>query len=233
MMIYLAGILILLGSLILLFTFFQESGTTQPKQTRPSSTQKSSNYDVRKVKSFNISTETHRNPETDSRIRQERKLDSQKEDLNITDQSPVLERIFADDVKYAELVQEEEEEKLNAPVSIHIRGILFLDYARKIPENLKKNYHEKWKEEAFLHFKRIGLAELEETSGVVQFHITNQAFHKLILDEIEQILFYKNAFTIIPQNPTLPISVFFTNEIDKFKEYVSKKYSSVENYIKK
>lgn len=232
-MIYLAGILILLGSFILLLTFFQESKPSY--QTKGKSVKnKSQNSSQHKTKGFTILTvDSRKNAETDSKIRKERELEPQEEEPPMTDQTPVLERIFADDVKYAELVQEDEKlEQETSPV-IHIRGILFLDYARKIPENLKKNYHEKWKEENFLHFKRIGSVELEEDSGVVHFFITNQTIHKLFLEEVEQILFYRNAFTLIPENPTLPISVFFTDEIDKFKEHVSKKYSSIEHYIKK
>ncbi|MCX7999136.1 MAG: hypothetical protein N3A69_09335, partial [Leptospiraceae bacterium] len=213
-MIYIAGLLILLGSFILLFTFFQDMRPVSTRKTHPKTSKASSslNSDLKKTKGFTIISENRRNFDADERIRKERKLEHEEEG-NLTDQSPILERIFADDVKYAELVQEDEEveEEIENPIQkapqiIHISGILFLDYARKIPENLKKNYHEKWKEEAFLHFKRIGFAELEEKAGMVQFYITNQTIHKLLLDEVEQILFYKNAFTLIPQNPALPIS---------------------------
>ncbi len=235
-MIYLAGILILLGSFILLFTFFQETKPTSEMKTKKKSfpqQKTSSNFEFKKRKSYSFaSSENSNHTETDVRIRKEREL-FPKEETMITDQSPVLERIFADDVEYAELVQEgEDSENSQSTPMVQVKGILFLDYARKIPENLKKNSYEKWKEDAFLHFKRIGFAELQENSGIVQFHIPQQIVYKLIFDEVEQILFYKNAFTLIPQNQALPIAVFFTDQIDIFKEYVSKKYSSIENYIK-
>lgn len=238
-MIYLAGILIFLGSLILIFTFFQDVQLSSEKKTRKgfAKEKSSSNSDQKKKKTYSLSTaESKNHSETDLRIRKEREL-FPKEETMITDQSPVLERIFANDIEYAELVQEEEEtedleSQTQTPQILQVKGILFLDYARRIPENLKKNSHERWKEEAFLHFKRVGSAELQENSGIIHFYTLKQAVHKLILDEVEQILFYKNAFTLIPENPTLPIVVFFTNEIDKFKEYVSKRYSSIENYVK-
>lgn len=239
-MIYLAGIFILLGSLLLLITFFQEAKRHQEKIVNKKSFQEKvvSNQDFKKRKTYSVFTSSPNksNSERDMKIRKERELSS-KEEANLTDQSPVLERIFANDIEYAELVQEEEETTHSKPQVetqqiIQVKGILFLDYARKIPETLKKNSLEKWKEGTFLHFKRIGSTELQEDAGIIQFIAPNQIIQKLSLEEVEQILFYKNTFTLIPQNPALPIAVFFSNEVDKFKEYVSKRYSSIENYVK-
>jgi hypothetical protein len=108
------------------------------------------------------------------------------------------------------------------PDVLQIAGVLFLDYSRKIPFDYRKFRDIDWQENSFVHFKRIGSIKMLEYNGIVQFHAPNLN-HELSLETIDQIVFYDNAFSLIPINPTLPASLVFSMETGKFKALMSEK----------
>ncbi|MCB1177378.1 MAG: hypothetical protein KDK36_07355 [Leptospiraceae bacterium] len=120
-----------------------------------------------------------------------------------------------------EIINHREEEK--KPEVTQINGVLFLDFGRKIPFDYRKFRDVEWQENSFMHFKRIGDVKVLEYNGTVQFH-SPVSSHELSLENIEQIVFYDNAFTLIPHNPTHPTSLIFSMETGKFKTLMTERF---------
>lgn len=104
------------------------------------------------------------------------------------------------------------------------KGTLFLDYGRKIPFQSRKLKETDWKEDDFSSFKRIGDIKMTDSNGFFEFHHSN-TIYKYRVEELEQVIFYEHAFSLIPDNPVTPTPLVFTDDIENFKKFLSKTYS--------
>jgi hypothetical protein len=240
-MIYFSFFLVSLGVVFVLYSFLVVS------EDKPLFEKKKSNHTYRKkissvkkensslkAKLFNFKYPSVKNPtEVDEKIRKERVLENQ---IQIKPKEPELEKIFPDTIQMAELAEEEAEAE---PISLHteptlpkpnfvlqISGTLFLDFGRKIPFDFKKFKNIEWTEETFLHFKRIGKVKMLEHDGIVEFHTGNVA-HEFILEQMDHIIFYENVFTLVPISPSMPVSIMFSADTEKFKKVVTKRFEVI------
>lgn len=246
-MIYFAGFLVLVGLLFFLYALLVatedkpliEPGTAS-KSLRAKKVNKKNhdkNSDL-KEKLFNFKYPVHRNPtEMDQKIRKERSMGQTSVPSPVRE--PQVEKIFQDPIPFAELAEDEPDEIPLEPIELQtepslpkskivlrISGLLYLDFGRKIPFDFKKFRNVEWTEESFLHFKRVGKVEMFEHDGVVEFH-AGQTTHELDLELVEQIIFYENAFTMVPTNPSLPVSLLFSPETRKFKKLITERFPVV------
>lgn len=241
-MIYFSGFLVLVGLLFFLYAvlvaseerpLFERSKTV--RTTRKVRKAMEREPSLLKAKLFNFKYPMERNPtEMDQKIRKERVMAGE---IRKAPREPELEKIFQDPIPFAELAEDELENPepivlqtepmvAEPKMVLQITGTLFLDFGRKIPFDFKKFKNIEWTEESFLHFKRVGKVKMLEHDGVVEFH-AGQSTHELELDHVEQIVFYENAFTLVPINPTMPVSLMFSSDTGKFKEVVTQRFQVV------
>jgi hypothetical protein len=103
-----------------------------------------------------------------------------------------------------------------------INGILYLDFSKKLPFYDRHIKNLNWSEENFLHLKRIGKVKMIEYDGNIQFHSDGHV-HEFLLEELDQIVFYDRAFSLMPENYSVPSSLFFSDDASKFKNQIALK----------
>ncbi|MCB1160047.1 MAG: hypothetical protein H7A25_19210 [Leptospiraceae bacterium] len=119
--------------------------------------------------------------------------------------------------------QIESEEEVQEETGFALDGILFLDYGRKIPYDDRNIQNIDWEEEFFEHFKRVGNVRLREEEDSFEFHHQN-TIHRYSVPSLSQVIFYDNAFSLLPKDDETPIPLFFTEKVDRFKDFLTEKY---------
>ncbi|MEM7182632.1 MAG: hypothetical protein AAF518_17085 [Spirochaetota bacterium] len=106
---------------------------------------------------------------------------------------------------------------------LKLTGILFLDYGKKIPFDNRKLKNIQWNEEFFTGFKRIGSATLFSKVESLDFSHEEELF-RYPVEDLQQVIFYDHAFSFIPANDSLPVPVFFTEDIQLLKDYLASQF---------
>lgn len=239
-MIYVAILMVLVGLLLFFYASITSSAPERKKEmnyhhSNPSKKNTSNDSDL-KSKVFNMRYPDKKYTDAiDEKIRYQRTLN--KTVLTSTESIGIMQNNISspieDEKELKPLFQpktSESNERLKQEQKsfahkknddyFHLDGILFIDFSRKIPHGSKKIKNTDWKEDAFTNFKRVGKVRMFQEEGIFQF-TTGQLTHTYKVEELEQIVFYEKAFSFIPSSLNLPVPVFFTDELLKFKEYLS------------
>ncbi len=104
---------------------------------------------------------------------------------------------------------------------IELNGLLFLDYSRTIPFQSKDLKSTIWSENMFQNFKRIGVARIQHKNNSFKF-ITGNLLTDYAFSDIAEVVFFEQAFSIIPKKRFLPIPLIFSEEVGKLKSVVMK-----------
>jgi hypothetical protein len=104
---------------------------------------------------------------------------------------------------------------------IELNGLLFLDYSRTIPFQSKDLKSTVWSENMFQNFKRIGVARIQHKNNSFKF-ITGNLLTDYAFSDIAEVVFFEQAFSIIPKKRFLPIPLIFSEDIAKLKSVVMK-----------
>lgn len=104
---------------------------------------------------------------------------------------------------------------------IELNGLLFLDYSRTIPFQSKDLKSTVWSENMFQNFKRIGVARIQHKNNSFKF-ITGNLLTDYAFSDIDEVVFFEQAFSIIPKKRFLPIPLIFSEEVSKLKAVVMK-----------
>lgn len=105
--------------------------------------------------------------------------------------------------------------------TFELSGLLFLDYSRNIPFQRKELKSITWNESMFQNFKRIGSAKIQHKNKSFKL-ITENLSHEYSFMDIEEVIFFNEAFSIIPKKRILPIPLIFSEEVEKLKAEVTK-----------
>jgi len=105
--------------------------------------------------------------------------------------------------------------------TFELSGLLFLDYSRNIPFQTKELKSITWNESMFQNFKRIGSAKIQHKNKSFKL-ITGNLSHEYSFTDIEEVIFFDEAFSIIPKKRILPIPLIFSEEVGKLKAVVTK-----------
>ncbi len=177
--------------------------------------------------------------ELERKIRQERrmattivkpKLEESKLEMPTLDDFPEENSIssFYETVhtKSMSTMQETRERIETIPVEeettmIELNGLLFLDYSRTIPFQSKDLKSTAWSENMFQNFKRIGVARIQHKNNSFKF-ITGNLLTDYAFSDIDEVVFFEQAFSIIPKKRFLPIPLIFSEEVAKLKAVVMK-----------
>ncbi|MCP5496564.1 MAG: hypothetical protein H7A23_18610 [Leptospiraceae bacterium] len=228
-----AILLVLLGVFCFIYVFFKQQGEERnPRKAGKGNSKKRYEHD-NQYTLFNLRyPEYKESSEYEAKIRMERSLG--KKWVNISQESitEIHNTIVEEKViPYSTITNDMEVEKetVEEPnthitvldVGFSISGILFLDYGKKIPYENKKFKDIDLMEDNFLSFKRIGPATMEEREGSFSFVVNGSQLHEYHVHSLDQIVFLEGAFSFIPTDEELPVPVFFTDEIDKFKRFLA------------
>lgn len=110
-------------------------------------------------------------------------------------------------------------EKIVPMNQISLRGLLFFDYAKSIPFENKQIQSLDWQEGAFSSFKRIGFVDVIHENKTFKLTSGNSSF---VYDysDIHEIVFFNEAFALIPKKTLFPTPLVFTEETQKLKETI-------------
>ncbi len=177
--------------------------------------------------------------ELERKIRQERrmatttvkpKLDETKFEMPTLEDFPEESSIssFYETVQTKSLntIQETRERIETIPVEedgtmIELNGLLFLDYSRTIPFQSKDLKSTTWSENTFQNFKRIGVARIQHKNNSFKF-ITGNLLTDYAFSDIAEVIFFEQAFSIIPKKRFLPVPLIFSEEVARLKSIVMK-----------
>ena len=99
---------------------------------------------------------------------------------------------------------------------IFITGNLYVDFSKEIPLGNRNLKSLDWKEVDFQHFRRMGSTKLYENNGNIE--IKNESvLYRIVINEIEKIIFYENSVCIIPNNNESPNLLFFSGDVNLLK----------------
>ena len=99
---------------------------------------------------------------------------------------------------------------------IFINGNLYVDFSKQIPLGDRNIKSMDWKEVDFQHFRRMGSTKLYENNGNIEIKNENVMF-RIVINEIEKIIFYENSVCIMPNNNESPNLLFFSEDINLLK----------------
>ncbi|MDX1957979.1 MAG: hypothetical protein SFU98_05370 [Leptospiraceae bacterium] len=221
-MIYLAALMIVLGfALVLLGSRKNPPKQTikQPHTNNPQSSERIIQNLSPKLRSnlFNLKYPDIKNTvEIDQKILMDRAMKNLRHNFPKTPEK-------REEVIEIPLIQDETQVLERREDIFQLKGVLFLDYSHKIPFEKKQLTEEEWEEAHFQHLHRVGKAKMLELDGEIQFQ-TGKETHDIKLDEIDQIIFYDKAFTLIPNNPSKPSSLVFSEESNSFKRVLTEKF---------
>ncbi|HMW04258.1 MAG TPA: hypothetical protein PK079_08775 [Leptospiraceae bacterium] len=189
---------------------------------------------------FNFRYPEHRSStEIEKKIRQERrmatsewkpKLDQSEMEMPTLDEIPEENSIssFYNTVhtKTTNSIQETREKMETIPIEeessmIELNGLLFLDYSRTIPFQSKDLKSIQWSENMFQNFKRIGVARVQHKNNSFKF-ITGNLLTDFAYSDIAEVIFFDQAFSIIPKKRFLPVPLIFSEDVNKLKALIVK-----------
>lgn len=244
-MIYLATIMILIGLLFFVIAsigpeLVASSKKPMPKQAPKAQVVRNSPRATKKIL-FNFRYPEYKgSTELERKIRQERrmattttvkpKLEETKFEMPTLEDFPEESSIssFYETVQTKSLntIQETRERMETIPVeeetaTIELNGLLFLDYSRTIPFQSKDLKSTAWSENMFQNFKRIGVARIQHQNNSFKF-ITGNLLTDYAFSDIAEVIFFEQAFSIIPKKRFLPIPLIFSEEVAKLKSVVMK-----------
>lgn len=246
-MIYLATIMILIGLLFFVIASLGPelvSASSKKKAMKPVSKTQVVRNSPRAAKSkkvlFNFRYPEHRSStEIEKKIRQERRMSTT--DWKPRQEESELEMPTLDDIpeeasissfyntihtKTVSNIQETRERIETIPVEddskmIELNGLLFLDYSRTIPFQSKDLTSIQWSETMFQNFKRIGVARIQHKDNSFKF-ITGNLLTDFAYSDIAEVVFFDQAFSIIPKKRFLPVPLIFSEDIERLKAVVVK-----------
>ena len=235
-MIYFAIVLILAGIAFFLYAYYEPAKPKKESSVRPERKMKASYRQMNeeetvipvnlKATLLNRRYPEHKfSQEVENKIRQERVLSAKFHFPEIQD-AVIPERDSTDEEEPKKSVSLQNQVKENSGAYsneiFRLNGTLYFDYSRKIPFTDRKIREKVWEEADFTHFSRIGKVKMLEIDGVLQFR-SGQIYHEFSLEQIEEIVFYEKAFSLIPANPSLPSTLVFSEESESFKNLLSVK----------
>ncbi len=205
-MLFAAFAMILVGVLCFLYV------SLAPNQTKPERQRD------RQTGSFRYSPPPTVSPQIEERIRREREISSSRESH------------FSEEPKAPSVVEKTEvltqtpsglEKEPEIPeVRFEISGILYMDHSGKIEFGKTESVLDGDSDENYRNFKRVGEGSLVESSGKFVFHSGNVSYTYLA-DELDQVVLHNQGIVFLLKSGKLPRPVFFTEEIDSFKEFLS------------
>ena len=78
-----------------------------------------------------------------------------------------------------------------------------------------------WSENMFQNFKRIGVARIQHQNNSFKF-ITGNLLTDYAFSDIAEVIFFEQAFSIIPKKRFLPVPLIFSEEVARLKSIVMK-----------
>lgn len=99
-----------------------------------------------------------------------------------------------------------------------IDGTLYLDHSGKLLFGEDSNDLDLM-EDGLRNFKRVGQGNLREEKGKFLFHSGNVTY-TYTPDELEQVVLHNQGIVFLLKDVKSPRPVFFTKEIDTFKEFL-------------
>ena len=99
---------------------------------------------------------------------------------------------------------------------IFISGNLYVDFSKEIPLGDRNVKSIEWQEGNFQHFRRMGSTKLFENNGNIEIKNEN-VMYRIVISEIEKIIFYDNSVCILPNNNEAPNLLFFSTDINLLK----------------
>ncbi|TGL10350.1 hypothetical protein EHQ96_12600 [Leptospira levettii] len=158
-------------------------------------------------------------PELDERIRRERTIledrhlsFSKKEEHtpSVVEKSEVL--------RPNDLGNLESEPIPSKESLFEIEGTLYLDHSGKLSFG-EDSIDLDVMEDGLRNFKRVGNGNLREENGKFLFHSGNVTY-TYTPEELDQVVLHNQGIVFILKEPKSPRPVFFTKEIDTFKEFL-------------
>ncbi len=73
-----------------------------------------------------------------------------------------------------------------------------------------------WEESNFQHFRRMGNSKLFENNGNIEIKNDSIQF-RIVINEIEKIIFYENSVCILPSSSESPNLLFFSRDVNLLK----------------
>ncbi|XDD45722.1 hypothetical protein AB3N60_13530 [Leptospira sp. WS39.C2] len=158
-------------------------------------------------------------PQLDERIRRERAI---SEDRHLSYSYP--EEQTPSVVQKSEVLRPNQtgnlETEPQAPKESHftIDGTLYLDHSGKLSFGEGSGDLDAM-EDGLRNFKRIGSGNLSEDNGRFLFHSGNVTY-TYTPDELDQVVLHNQGIVFLLKDQKSPRPVFFTKEIDTFKEFL-------------
>ncbi|TGM57346.1 hypothetical protein EHQ91_00380 [Leptospira biflexa] len=209
-MLFAAFAMILVGVLCFIYVALSPQ---KPKQTTYSSRKPQSQGQFRMPQSTPVP------PQLDERIRKERAI---SEDRHLSYSYP--EEPTPSVVQKSEVLRPTEfgnlETEPTPPKESHftIDGTLYLDHSGKLLFGEESNDLDLM-ENGLRNFKRVGNGNLREDNGRFLFHSGNVTY-TYTPDELEQVVLHNQGIVFLLKDIKSPRPVFFTKEIDTFKEFL-------------
>ncbi|MCG6145987.1 LIC_11490 family protein [Leptospira bandrabouensis] len=158
-------------------------------------------------------------PQLDERIRKERAI---SDDRHISYSLP--EEVTPSVVQKSEVLLPtedgnlEEEPPTPKESRFQIEGTLYLDYSGKLTFGEESSDLESM-EDGLKNFKRIGSGSLREENGKFLFHSGNVTY-TYTPDELDQVVLHNQGIVFLLKDMKAPKPVFFTKDIDTFKDFL-------------
>ncbi|MDF3818958.1 hypothetical protein P3G55_03545 [Leptospira sp. 96542] len=214
-MLFAAFAMILVGVLCFLYVSLspQNPKTSHTKQKRQPNT------------NFRYGAPSSVSPQLDERIRKERGI---FDSPSLASQN-IAEEVAPSVVEKASILKPDDqtgilkEESLPPEVKFQIEGNLYLDYSGKLEfggggdlESMEENLR---------NFKRIGSGVLKEETGKFIFNSGNVTYTYEVR-ELEEVVLHNQGIVFLPKDSKAPRPVFFTKDMDQFKEFLEQASSS-------
>lgn len=104
-------------------------------------------------------------------------------------------------------------------INFEIFGTLYMDHSGKIAFGKTDLQNDTITEESFRNFKRVGKGKLQESGGKFIF-LSGNVSYTYLADELEQVVLHNQGIVFLLKDGKVPRPVFFTEEIDQFKEFL-------------
>lgn len=209
-MLFAAFAMILVGVLCFIYVALSPG---KPKQTI---------YQSRKPQTqgqFRMPSTPQVSPQLDERIRRERAI---PEDHHLSFKYP--EEPTPSVVQKSEVLRPSETGSLETepvpPEESHfvIEGTLYLDHSGKLSFG-EESQDLDVMEDGLRNFKRVGSGNLREEKGRFLFHSGNVTY-TYTPEELDQVVLHNQGIVFLLKDTKSPRPVFFTKEIDTFKEFL-------------
>ncbi|TGL55735.1 hypothetical protein EHQ59_02810 [Leptospira kemamanensis] len=209
-MLFAAFAMILVGVLCFIYVALSPG---KPKQTAYQSRKPQTQGQFRMPQTPPVS------PQLDERIRRERSIPDDRHLSYTYPEEPTPSVVQKSEVLRPSESGNLESEPLPPKESnFAIDGTLYLDHSGKLPFGEGSGDLDLM-EDGLRNFKRVGSGNLREENGRFLFHSGNVTY-TYTPDELDQVVLHNQGIVFLLKDQKSPKPVFFTKEIDTFKEFL-------------